>query len=117
MPLKKLFTTSYGEKTYKYAADLQKMKVKTSIAKNQLIMKDCSKIFVVLAKNNAKKIMYSSLKKVEEIKLNLENILSEEHYMLIHNVTDNSREKEFSKKKKQLIDKYNNLSSGQILSM
>ena len=114
------------------------MKVKASTAKNQLIflercikhnilpksfrlkppiksikghniMKDCSKKLVVLAKNNAKERMYSSLKKVEEIKLYLKDILSEEHYILIQNVTDNSREKEFLKKKKQLIEKYNSL--------
>ena len=138
MSLKKLFTNCYGEKTYKHAVDLQKMKVKASIAKNQLIflercfknnilpksfrlkpliksikgyniMKDCSKKLVVLAKNNAKQRMYSSLKKVAEIKFYLKNILSEEHYILIQNVTDNSREKEFLKKKKQLIDKYNSL--------
>ena len=39
----------------------------------------------------------------------LKNIFSEEHYILVQNVTDNSREKEFLKKKKQLIDKYNSL--------
>ena len=39
----------------------------------------------------------------------MKNILSEEHYILIQNVTDNSREKEFLKKKKQLICKYNSL--------
>ena len=53
--------------------------------------------------------MYFSLKKVEGIKLYLKSILSEEHYILIQNVTDNSREKEFLKKKKQLIEKYNSL--------
>ena len=53
--------------------------------------------------------MYSSLKKVEEIKLYLKNISSEEHYIIIQNVTDNSTEKEFLKKKKQLIDKDNSL--------
>ena len=37
MSLKNLFATSYGEKTYKHTVDLQKMKVKASIAKNQLI--------------------------------------------------------------------------------
>ena len=68
-----------------------------------------SKKLVVLAKNNAKQRMCSSLKKVEEIKLYWKNTLSEEHYILIQNVTDNSREKEFLKKKKQLIDKYNSL--------
>ena len=76
------------------------MKVKASVAKNQLIfleicinnnillksfrlkppiksnkgyniMKDCSKKLVVLSKNNAKQRMYFSLKKVEEIKLYL----------------------------------------------
>ena len=57
------------------------------------IMKDCSKKLVVLAKNNAKQTMYSSLKKVEEIKLYLRNILSEEHYIRIQNVTNNSKEK------------------------
>ena len=56
-------------------------------------MKDCSKKLVVLAKNNAKQTMYSSLKKVEEIKLYLRNILSEEHYIRIQNVTNNSKEK------------------------
>ena len=44
--------------------------------------------------------MHLSLKKVEQIKLYLKNILSEKHYILIKNVTDNSREKEFLKKKK-----------------
>ena len=72
-------------------------------------MKDCSKKLVVLAKNNAKKRMSFSLKKVEEIKLYLKNILSDEHYILIQNVTDDTREKEFLKKKKQLIEKYNSL--------
>ena len=77
--------------------------------KNYNIRKDCSKKLLVLAKNNAKQRMYFSLKKVEEIKLYLKSILSEEHYILIQNVTDNSREKEFLKKKKQLIKKYNSL--------
>ena len=72
-------------------------------------MKDCSRKLVVLAKNNAKQRMYFSLKKVEEIKLYLKNILSDEHYILIQNVTDDTREKEFLKKKKQLIEKYNSL--------
>ena len=72
-------------------------------------MKDCSKKLVVLAKNNAKQRMSFSLKKVEEIKLYLKNILSEEHYILIQNVTDDTREKEFLKKKEQLIEKCNSL--------
>ena len=112
------------------------MKVKASIAKKQLIflerciknnilpksfrleppiksnkgynMKDCRKKIVVLAKNNAKQRMYFSLKTVEEIKLYSKNILLEEHYILIQNVTDDSREKEFLKRK-QLIEKYNSL--------
>ena len=46
-------------------------------------MKDCSKKLVVLAKNNAKQRMYFRLKKVEEMKLYLKIILSEEHYILI----------------------------------
>ena len=49
------------------------------------------------------------LKKGRRIKLYLKNILSEEHYILIENVMDDSREKEFLKKKKQLIEKYNSL--------
>ena len=56
-------------------------------------MKDCSRKLVVLAKNNAKQRMYFSLKKVEEIKLYFKNVLSEEHYILIQNVSDDSREK------------------------
>ena len=40
--------------------------------------------------------------------LNVSNYFSsDEHYILVQNVTDNSTEKEFVKKKKQLIDKYN----------
>ena len=87
MSLKNLFTTSYGEKTYKHTFNLQKMKVKASIAKNQLIflerciknnilpksfslrpsiksikvyniIKDCSKKLEVFAKNNANQRMY-----------------------------------------------------------
>ena len=53
--------------------------------------------------------MYFSLKKVEEIKSYLKNILSQEHYILIQNVTDDSRENEFFKKKKQLIEECNSL--------
>ena len=53
-------------------------------------MKDCSKKIVVFTKNNAKLRMYFRLKKVEEIKLYLKNILSEEHYILIQNVTEES---------------------------
>ena len=44
-----------------------------------------------------------------KIKLYLKNILSEENYILIQNVTDDFREKEFLKKNKQLIEKYNSL--------
>ena len=53
--------------------------------------------------------MYFSLKKVEEIKSYLKNILSQEHYILIQNVTNDSRENEFFKKKKQLIEEYNSI--------
>ena len=49
------------------------------------------------------------LEKGRKIKSYLKNILSEENYILIQSVTDNSREKEFLKKKKQLVDKYNSL--------
>ena len=56
-------------------------------------MKDCSKKLVVLVKNNVKQRMYFSLKKVEEIELYMKNILSEVHYILFQNVTDNSTEK------------------------
>ena len=57
-------------------------------------MKGCRKKFVVLAKNNVKQRMYSSLKKVKEFNIYLKNILSEEYYILMT---------------KQLIVKYNNL--------
>ena len=112
------------------------MKVKAGIAKNQLIflgrciknnnksfclktpiksikvysiIKDCRKKSVVPAKNNAKQRMYFSLQEIEEIKLYLKNILSEQYYILIQNVADDSREREFLKKKKELIKKYNSL--------
>ena len=93
MSLKNLFTASFDEKTYKHTVDLQKMKVKASIEKNQLIilerciknnilpksfrlkppiksikscyniMKDYSKKLVALARNNAKQRMYFTLKR------------------------------------------------------
>ena len=78
------------------------MKVKTSIANNQLIVLEkyvkkthyCRKKLVVIAKNNAKQRMYSSFRKVEEIELYLKKILSEEHYYnLFQNMTVISREK------------------------
>ena len=74
------------------------------------IMKHCSQQEISsVAKSNAKQRMYFSLKKVEKIKLYLKNNLSEEHYILIQNATDGSREREFLKKNKQLIEKYNSL--------
>ena len=51
--------------------------------------------------------MHSSWKNVEEIKLYLKNILSEQHYIYVQSVTNNSRKQGFLKKKKQLMDKYN----------
>ena len=56
-------------------------------------MKYYSKKLAVLSKNNAKQKMLYSFKKVEKIKLYLKNILSEEHYILIQYVKDNSRVK------------------------
>ena len=65
-------------------------------------MKDCSKKITSACKKNAKRrmyfslkkqTMYFSLKKIEEIKLYLNNTLSEEHYTLFQNVTDNPTEK------------------------
>ena len=46
-------------------------------------MKDCSKKLVVFAKKNSKQRIYSRLKKGEEIKLYMKNIVSEEHYILL----------------------------------
>ena len=40
LSLKNLFTTSYSEKSYKHTVDIQKMKVKAGIAKNQLIFSE-----------------------------------------------------------------------------
>ena len=42
--------------------------------------------------------MYSRLKKLQEGSLYLKNFLSEEHQILIQNLTDNSKEKELLKK-------------------
>ena len=72
-------------------------------------MKDCSKKLVVLAKNNAKQRMYSSLKKVAEIKSYLKNILSKEHCVPIKMWQITLEKIEFLKKKKQRIEKYNSL--------
>ena len=57
------------------------------------VMKDCSKKITSACKKNAKQRMHFSLKKIEEIKLYLNNTLSEEHYTFFQNVTDNSTEK------------------------
>ena len=71
-----------------------RLKPRIKSIKSYNITKDFRKKLVALAKNNAKQQrMYSRSKKVEEIKLHLKNILSREHYILIQNVIDNSREK------------------------
>ena len=88
---------------------LFRLKPLTKLIKCYNIIKHWSKKLVVLPKNNAKEGMYFSLKKAAEFKLYLKNILSEEYYILIQKVMDDSREKEFLKKKKQLTEKYNSL--------
>ena len=47
--------------------------------------------------------MYSSFKNVKEASLYLKNILPEDHYIAFQGVTGKSREKEFLRKKQQLI--------------
>ena len=77
MSLKNLFTISYGEKTYKHAVDLQKMKVKASIAKNQLIFLERSIKNNILPKSFRLKPPVKSIKVITlllTLYLKLENL-------------------------------------------
>ena len=59
--------------------------------------------------NNAKERIYNAALKVNDLFQTLKAKLSEEHYLLIQFVTEESRVNEFVKKKEHLICKFNEL--------
>ena len=135
MPLKQLLVSSYGKKLYKEILSLQRQKIKKAIAKNQLIflqrcihnnitpksfqlkspiktkkafnvMKEYSRKLIVIAKNGAKQLMHEATKKLKQICGNLKRRVKDEHFALFDRTTEKSKEKEFTKKKNHLINKF-----------
>ena len=122
---------------------LQQQKIKKTIAKNQLIflqrcihhnippklfqikspikskqalniMKEYSRKFITVAKNGAKQRMHEATIKVKQICETLKRGINDEHFALIYSTTENSNEKEFTKKKNNLINKFENLKNSSV---
>ena len=135
MSLKQLLVSSYGKELYQETLSLQQQKIKKAIAKNQLIllqrcihhnitpksfqlksplktkkafnvMKEYSRKLIVIANNGAKQRMDEATVKVKQICENLKRSVKDEHFALIDRTTEKSNEKEFTKKKNHLINKF-----------
>ena len=135
MSLKQFLVPSYGKELYKETLSLQQQKIKKAIAKNQLIflqryihhsiapklfqmkspiktkkalniMKEYSRKLIVIAKNVVKQRVHEATVKVKQICENLKRRTNDEHFALIDRTTEKSKEKEFTKKKNHLINKF-----------
>ena len=138
MTLKHLLVSSDGKELHKETLLLQQQKIKKTIAKNQLIflqrcihhnippklfqikspikskkalniMKEYSRKFITVAKNGAKQRMHEATIKAKQICENLKRRINDEHFALIDSSTEKSKEKEFPKKKNNLINKFEKL--------
>ena len=138
MSLKKLLISSYGKKLQKKTISLQRIKIKAGDEKNKLIflqkcltyniipksfrirspikskkavniMREFAKKMVVIAKNEAKYQFHCYKIKVRELSNIIKNEVSFEHYQIIQNATETSKEKQFVKKKNHLIKKFKKL--------
>ena len=69
-------------------------------------MKKYSQKLIVIAKNSAKQRMHEATVKVKQICKNLKRRIDNEHFALIDRTTVKSKEKEFTKKKNHLINKF-----------
>ena len=72
-------------------------------------MKEYSRKLIVIAKNSVKQRMHEATVKVKQICENLKTRINNEHFALIDCTAENSKEKEFTKKKNHLINKFEKL--------
>ena len=72
-------------------------------------MKEYSQKLIVIAKNGAKQRMNEATVKEKQICENLKRRINDEHFALIDRTTEKSKEKEFTKKKNHLINKFKKL--------
>ena len=72
-------------------------------------MKEYSRKLIVIVKNGAKQRMHEATVKVKQICENLKRRINDEHFALIDRTAEKSKEKEFTKKKNHLINKFEKL--------
>ena len=72
-------------------------------------MKGYSRKLIVIAKNGAKERMHEATVKVKQICENLKRRINNEHFALINRTAEKSKEKEFTKKKNHLNNKFEKL--------
>ena len=72
-------------------------------------MKEYSRELIVIAKNSVKQRIHEATVKVKQICENLKTRINNEHFALIDCTAENSKEKEFTKKKNHLINKFEKL--------
>ena len=81
--------------------------IKSKIALN--IIKEYSRKLITVAKNSAKQSIREAKIQVKEICENLKRRINDGHFALIDSNTENSNEKEFTRKKIHLINKFKKL--------
>ena len=72
-------------------------------------MKEYSRKLIVIAKNGAKEQMHEATVKVKQICENLKRRINNEHFALINRTAEKSKEKEFTKKKNHINNKFEKL--------
>ena len=81
--------------------------IKSKIALN--IIKEYSRKLITVAKNSAKKSIHEAKIQVKEICENLKRRINNGHFALFDNNTENSNEKEFTRKTIHLINQFKKL--------
>ena len=94
-------TTSHGVRF--------KLKAQQKTKKASNIVKEYSRELIVIAKNSVKQRIHEATVKVKQICENLKTRINNEHFALIDCTAENSKEKEFTKKKNHLINKFEKL--------
>ena len=143
MSFRNYITASYGKKIYSETQQLQRVKVKFTVAKNQLIfLERCmanniipksfrikspilskrgensreqyQKKLLQLARNEAKERMYKSTTKIKHLSTSLKHKVLDQDYETIIDITDKTKEKHYIKKKTHLHSKFNNLKNATV---
>ena len=138
MSLKHYITARYGTSTFKATTQLKDVKVKQAILKNQWIFLErclahrlvpkafrikspvknerAERIMIryrhsllVSIKNDTKKKYFRTTQKIEEIRIELQNILSAEDFQKVKQAAEMAREKTFVHTKSKLRDKFDKM--------